>query len=454
MIPEESPTEERPASEAVLPGAPPRATTGGGTGPDRLPDATGPPENTRRARLFEAAREHGVPLPAILTSVGVVAGVYLAGKLAYRLRDVVLLLMLAGFLAVVLNPLVVALQHWRIRRRGFAVAVVAVALVLVFAALAVAFGSPLVNGLTRLARSLPGYVDQAQHGRGEIGHLVRRYHVQAWVQKNAPKLASFGSSLAKPALTLGRGAVTLMLALFTMFVLVLLLLVEGPKMRAAVLATMRPERAARYTRVASEVSRSVSGYVLGDLLTSLIAGIVVFVTLTILGVPFAVLWGLWVALVDFLPEIGGALAGIPTVLFATTHSITAGVVTLVVFLVYTQVENRVLNPVIMSRTVKVNPLLVLVSILVAASVGSWIGGTFGGFVAALLAIPIAGSIQVIVREIWNTTAPDQLEAGGAPSGGSIGSPSGSSLRRPAQEVEMTHVSTSELSEQDGGSKTD
>ena len=440
-VPEESAIEDRPASEAVLPAAPPRATAGGGTGPDGLPPDTGPTLDTRRARLFEAAREHGVPLPAILTSAGVVVGVYLAGKLAYRLRDVLLLLMLAGFLAVVLNPLVVALQHRRVPRRGLAVTVVALVAVLVFAGLAVAFGSPLVNGVTRLARALPAYVDQAQHGRGEIGHLVRRYHVQAWVQKNAPKLASFGSSLAKPAVTLGRGAITLMLALFTIFVLVLLLLLEGPKMRRALLGMMRPERAARYTRVASEVSRSVSGYVLGDLLTSLIAGIVVFVTLMILGVPFALLWGLWVALVDFLPEIGGALAGIPTVLFATTHSIAAGAVTLVVFLVYTQVENRVLNPVIMSRTVKVNPLLVLVSILVAASIGSWVGGTFGGFVAALLAIPIAGSIQVIVREVWNST------------GASIGSSSGASLRRPAQEVEMAHVSASELSEQDGGSKT-
>ena len=85
-------------------------------------------------------------------------------------------------------------------------------------------------------------------------------------------------------------------------------------------------------------------------------------------------------------------------LFASTHSLTAGIVTLVVFLVYTQIENHVLNPIVMSRTVRVNPLLVLVSILVGASIGSWIGGIFGGFVAALLAIPCAGAIQVLVRE--------------------------------------------------------
>jgi predicted PurR-regulated permease PerM len=137
-------------------------------------------------------------------------------------------------------------------------------------------------------------------------------------------------------------------------------------MRAATLNAMSPDRAARYARIGGEISKSVSGYMLGDLLTSLIAGIVVFVTLTILGVPFAGLWALWVALVDFLPTIGGALAGIPTVLFALAHSLTAGVATAVVFLLYTFLENHVLNPVVMSRTVKVNPLLVMISVLIGA----------------------------------------------------------------------------------------
>ena len=103
------------------------------------------------------------------------------------------------------------------------------------------------------------------------------------------------------------------------------------------------------------------------------------VTLTLLGVPFPLLWALWVALVDFLPMVGGALAGIPTVLFARSHSLTAGIVTAVAFIAYQQVENHVLNPVIMSRTVNVNPLLVLLSILVGTSIGGWLGGFFGSF---------------------------------------------------------------------------
>ena len=103
-------------------------------------------------------------------------------------------------------------------------------------------------------------------------------------------------------------------------------------------------------------------------------------TLMLLGVPFPFLWGLWVALVDFLPMIGGALAGIPTVLFAyaATESVTVGVVTLIVFLVYTQLENHVLNPIVMSKTVRISPLLVLISVLVGASLGSLVGGLFGG----------------------------------------------------------------------------
>jgi predicted PurR-regulated permease PerM len=104
--------------------------------------------------------------------------------------------------------------------------------------------------------------------------------------------------------------------------------------------------------------------------------------------------------------VGGALAGIPTVLFALGHSLTAGIVTAAVFIAYQQIENHVLNPVVMSRTVNVNPLLVLVSVLVGTSIGSWVGGFFGSFVAALISIPAAGALQILVRELWQATAPE------------------------------------------------
>jgi predicted PurR-regulated permease PerM len=376
------------------------------------------PPQGRLARLWRYADVRHVPLRTIVVTVAVVAATYLAGKLIYRLRDIILLMVVAGFLALLLNPIVVLLETKLRLRRGLAVTIVTLLAVVVFLVLAYSFGHPLVNGINHLANRLPSYVASAESGKGWIGHIARKYHIVTWVQRNTPKLVSYAQSLSKPALTIGKGAVSLVIELFTIFVLVLLLLLEGPKIRRWALTQMPEQRAATVSRVAKEVNQSVIGYMLGNFTTSLIAGVVVFVTLMIVGVPFPLLWGLWVALVDFLPMIGGALAGIPTVLFAFGHSVTAGIVTLVVFLVYTQVENHVLNPVVMSRTVKISPLLVLIAVLVGASLGSLVGGVFGGFVAALLAIPAAGALQVLVREAWQATAPKPLPGalGAAPPG--------------------------------------
>ena len=370
------------------------------------------PPRGRLARLFEAADRRHVPLRTILVTAGVVATTYLAGKLMYLLRDIVLLMLVAGFTAMLLNPAVAKVQQ-RIPRRGLAVMIVTLWAALVFIGLAVAFGVPLVNGITHLADRLPGYIASAQHGTAGSATSWPGTTSRAGCSGTRPSWSATPSRSA--SLTVGKGAVSLMIELFTLFVLVLLLLLEGPKMWNWTLSQMTPGRRATVTRVAGDVSQKVTGYMFGDLLTSLIAGLVVFVTLLILGVPFPLLWGLWVALVDFLPMIGGALAGIPTVLFAfIAQGLTAGIVTAVVFAVYTQIENHVLNPVVMSKTARISPLLVFIAVLTGASIGSLIGGIFGGFVAALLAIPTAGALQVLVKEVWQATAPDQPQESPAP----------------------------------------
>ncbi len=224
---------------------------------------------------------------AILATIAAVVVFYLAGKVVYRLRDVILLIIVAGFIALLLNPLVVFAQRW-VGRRGVAVAIVTVLALIFFAGLAVAFGYPLVNGITHLADNLPRYVSKAEHGKGWIGHLVTRYHVQNWVKTNAPKLASYGKDIANPVISVGKGALTLMITLLTIFVLVVLLLMEGPKLRTGLLGLMVPARAERYRRIASAVNGSVTGYMLGNFATSIIAGLVVLVTLLVLGCPVSV----------------------------------------------------------------------------------------------------------------------------------------------------------------------
>ena len=109
--------------------------------------------------------------------------------------------------------------------------------------LAAAFGYPLARGMIHLTRWLPGYVAGAEHGKGLIGHLAARYHLQAWLQHNEPRLADFGQALAGPTLSLGKDAMGLAVALTTIPILVLLLLLEGPKMRIAALALMPLGRA-------------------------------------------------------------------------------------------------------------------------------------------------------------------------------------------------------------------
>jgi predicted PurR-regulated permease PerM len=359
--------------------------------------------STRRSRLYLRAQINGIPLKTILVTVLVVVLVYFSFQVLYRLRVVLLLMLVGAFIALLMNPIVVFLQHWKLPRRGAAVLVVTLAAVLVFAGLAVAFGYPLVNSMTHLANSLPTYVHNAETGKGWIGHLLHRYHVQTWLQRNSSKLVSLANGLSKPALALGKGAATLVVAMITIFAFVTLLLLEGPKIRRAGLSMMLPKNRVWVSKVGAQVSRAALGYMLGNFLTSLIAGLVVFVTLFTLSVPFAILFAIWVALVDFIPQIGGALAGIPTVAFALVHSVTAGVVTAIVFVVYSLIENHLLNPIIMSRTVKINPLSVFIAILVGAEIGSWVGGIFGGFVGVLLAVPTAATVHVLFREVWNST---------------------------------------------------
>jgi predicted PurR-regulated permease PerM len=129
-----------------------------------------------------------------------------------------------------------------------------------------------------------------------------------------------------------------------------------------------------------------------------IAGVIMGLSLAILGVPFSLLLGAFVALVDLLPLVGGLLAGVPVVIIAAIHSVPAGIVMLVIFLAYQQVENHVLNPVIMSRTVRLNPFWVLLAVLIGATLGGRVGSDLGTFVGALIGIPLGGALQVVVRE--------------------------------------------------------
>lgn len=371
-----------------------------------LTEATQNPDSLAR-RVSSAARARNVPLATILTTVLVVVLAGFSIMLIWVLRTIVLYVLVATFIAVFLSPAVSALQR-RGLGRGVASGVVFLIGALAFGGLAFLFGVPLANAVTHFAHQAPSLVKQAEHGRGAVGHLVKRLNLQHWVQTNAPKLSSYVASVSKPALSIGAGVLSTIVALFVIGVLSFYELLELPRIWRGILGMLPDAQAHRAARVASDASRSVSGYVFGNFVTSVIAGIIVFITLSILGVPFAPLLALWVALIDLLPLVGGLLAGVPTVLVAALHSPTAGIVMFIIFIVYQQIENHILNPIIMSKTVKMSPALVLLAALAGAVLGGKLHSGFGTLIGALIGIPVGSALQVVIKELHS---PQRIESG-------------------------------------------
>jgi predicted PurR-regulated permease PerM len=347
---------------------------------------------SRRETLPPPRAEPPVPWRTILATIGVVLAAAATIELIIALRTVLILIVIATFFAVVLSPAVSGLVRLRLRR-GLATSVVFLIGGLIFGGLAYLFIHPLYQQATRFSNQLPDLLAKTQAGKGPLGHLIARYHLQKTVADDIPKVRHWFSHLGGPALSFARQVLSGIGGAVTVGVLTFLLLLEGPALLQSGLSLLPRPQAKRVRRLLDDVARSVTGYVIGNFATSVIAGFVCLLTLLILNVPFAVVFGVWVALIDLLPLVGGLLAGVPTVAFAALHSPVAGIITFVVFIVYQQIENHVLNPIIMSRTVRLNPLWVILSVLAGAQLASIIG--------ALLAIPAAGAIQVIVRDLWD-----------------------------------------------------
>ena len=326
--------------------------------------------------------------------------VILAGALAFivgvvlfwELRRILGLVVMAAFFAIILNPMVDALTRLKFRR-GIATAVVFLLGVAAFSGLIYTFVRPIYDAGQSFATDIPGFVERARNGEGRVGELIKKYDIDKEVAENAPRLQAALKNAGGPAVRTAQRVASGLLALLTIMVLSFLMLLEAPGIISAFLGLLSPSRALQVRRIGSDVAGAVTGYMAGNLVISLIAGTATWLFLSIVGVPFAGVLGLWVGFADLLPLVGATLGAIPTIAIAFLHSTGAGVAVLIFYIVYQQIENHFLQPVVMSRTVKLNPLGVLLSVLV--------GVELAGFVGALLAIPAAGAIQVVIRDLWD-----------------------------------------------------
>jgi predicted PurR-regulated permease PerM len=364
---------------------------------DEVPD-------TWRSRLSGSADHHGVPLATIVAAAAVTIGlidlnIALVVGL-WVLRKIVLYAVIAFFLALLLTPATRLLGRTGMSH-GMATSLVFLAGAASLGGLVYLFASPLVTAAIHFGHQVPTLIHDARKGRGLLGHLVFRLHLQKYLSEGSTQITNQLTKVLKPAtaFSVGAAAVSSLITIGTIAVLTYFAMLEAPRLWRGFLGLFSPPTALRLSRVINETIRSVTGYMLGNAMTSFIAGVVVWITLSILGVPFAFLLGVFVALVDLLPLVGGLIAGVPVVIIAAIHSVSGGIIMLVVFLIYQQVENHFLNPIIMSKTVRMNPLTVLMAVLIGATLGGRVGGALGAFVGALVGIPFGGAIQVVLREI-------------------------------------------------------
>jgi predicted PurR-regulated permease PerM len=358
-----------------------------------------------------------VPVRTILTTIGLVLATGIAVLLVMRVERVLIWMLVALFFAVALYPVVDWVERHVTRgRRSLATLLVFVLVLVVLGALLAVFAVPLAQEGTQVAGQLPAMINEARSGRGPVGDLLARVHALEWVQNNQDRIREFATGLGTPALTVVQAAGTAVVATVTIFVLAYLAVLEGPKAVDGSLALFPPERAERIRRVTHDCAKTVTGYISGNLLISVICGVLTYAVLKISGVPFAGLIALFVAIVDLIPLVGATLGAVVATIAGFVHSVPAGIAVIVFFVVYQQLENHLLQPLIFARTVKLNPLTVLVAILVAVELA--------GILGALLAIPAAGIIQVILRDLWDhrrgqpkqqpTVGPDQVPVDQAP----------------------------------------
>jgi predicted PurR-regulated permease PerM len=340
--------------------------------------------------------------------IGLVLLTALGLLVVYEVRRVLIWMLIAVFFAIALNPVV----NWvesraRWCKRWLATLLVYLAAVVVIVGLLTLFVVPLVREGTQLVHQFPQMISDAQAGRGPLGGLNRRFHIGDWIEHHRNQLQHYATGAEGRSFAILRGAATTIAALVTIFILSYLMVLEAPRIIEVFLSLFEPRRAERIRRVSRDCSRSVTGYISGNLVISVICGALTFVVLLVLKVPYAGLLAVFVGIADLIPLVGATLGAVVAIIAGFIHSIPAGIAVAVFFILYQQVENHLLQPIVLSRAVKLNPLTVLVAIL--------IGVELLGLLGALLAIPAAGMVQIIARDVRQerrgrpTEAPTMVE---------------------------------------------
>ena len=319
-------------------------------------------------------------------------GVALAYALVQSLiavRSVLVLLLVAAFLAIGLNPIVEFFERRGVRRTG-AVAIVLVGALLVLAGVLSAIVPPIVEQATQFGKAAPGYVRDLQSST-RIASLDNRFHFLKTLQSYSEDPAQLAPKLGGGVLGVGKMVFSAFFSALTLLILTLYILSSLPAIKTSAYRLVPRSRRSRVGLLTDEILDRVGGYVGGLLTISACAGVSTFVLLTLLDVPYPLALAVVVALTDLVPLVGATIGAIIVTLVALFSSVHDGVVVGIFYLIYQQVENYLLYPRIMKRSVDVSPAATVVAVL--------IGGSLLGVIGALLAIPMAAAVQLVLQEV-------------------------------------------------------
>lgn len=350
----------------------------------------GPGEDAQRRR---AARRSGRPFdrrsPFVVgfaASLGALVAIVL-GALVYSIRSTLVLVFLALFIAVGLEPVVAFITRHRIRR-SLAVLIVVLIAAGVVAAFVWSAISPIESEINQLSKQVPKWKSEISSGRGTIGHLAKELHLSYYLTGSGT--SSLTKGLASSAVGAGKEVLTAISSFLVVVVLTIYFLAALPSIKRFTTHLVPGSRRQRFGLLLDAVLAGVGGYLLGNIFTSLVAALGTFFWAVIFGLPYAILLALFVALFDLIPVVGSTVAGIVVALVALSVSLPVAVATAGFYVAYRLIEDYLLVPRVMRHAVHVSPVVTVLAVV--------LGGALLGIIGALVAIPVAAGIKLVLEQ--------------------------------------------------------
>jgi predicted PurR-regulated permease PerM len=344
----------------------------------------------------------------MLRTIATVVLAVLSLLLIYRLRTPLLWLVIALFVAIAASgPVNLLARHMK---RGFAIAIVYVLILLIPLAIGAALLPPLVKSGVSLVEHLPAYIHDFQHTlqkNRRFQRIDQNFDLNQQLTNLAGNLSGRIGTAANALGSIGAGLISSIFAGFSIYVLSMFMVARGRRWIDMGIKRRAGAEAAALDRAVDRIGNAVGGYIGGAILQALIAGITAFIVLEILGVPYPLILAALVGAFDVIPLIGSTLAGVIVGVVTVFSGFPLDTIIWAVFVIgYQQFENYVIQPRIQARAVELEPFVILIAVL--------FGGTLMGIVGAIIAIPVAATLQITFQEYAKFK--QELAADAAPAG--------------------------------------